>query len=179
MAVGVETLEQLDTPVLKISFVVSVVMGLMVSASLLDFGLQVAYRNPILVAVGAETRQSYTARIQPGYAGALELVGQTPANASIYFFYEPRSYGMPRRVQPDPINDNLIHSLYVYGNADAAVAAWRAQGYTHILIYRPWLDIDLKAQPQLPAQLEQVMNSLRLMGRTASGDYEMYRILPP
>ncbi|MGD0610762.1 MAG: glycosyltransferase family 39 protein [Anaerolineales bacterium] len=179
MAIGVETLEQLDTPVLKISFVVSVLMGLMVSATLLDFGLQVAYRNPILVAVGAETRQSYMARIQPGYAGALELVGQTPADAYIYFLYEPRSYGMPRRVQPDPINDNLLHSLYVYGNSDAAVAAWRAQGYTHILIYRPWLDIDLKAQPQLPAQLEQVMNSLRLMGRTASGDYELYQILPP
>jgi hypothetical protein len=43
---------------------------------------------------------------------------------------------MPRRVQPDPINDNLGHDFNLYLSPEGILRAWQAQGYTNILYQR-------------------------------------------
>ena len=151
MAAGIDQLQRLDTPILKISFIVSILTGLVVFGHLLDFGLQVSYRNPLMAAVGAETNQAYMTRLQPSYADALELVGQTPMDSYVYFLFEPRSYKMPRRVQPDPINDNLAHDFYLYHTPEGILRAWQSQGFTYILYQRA--GEGLLDQPQETARL--------------------------
>ena len=179
MAAGIDQLQSLDTPVLKISFLISTLTGLVVFVSLLDFGLQVSYRNPLMAAIGAETRQEYITRLQPGYAGALELVQQAPSNAYVYLLYEPRSYGMPRRVQPDPINDNWAHDLYLYGSVDATLAAWRAQGFTYVLFSRSGADFIYETTPLQVSQLNQLTSSLHLVGKSSDSEYELYEVPVP
>jgi hypothetical protein len=172
MAAGSDRLKRLDTRALKISFIVSALTGLFVLVSLLDFGLQVSYRNPLIAAVGAETEQAYMRRMQPGYADALELVQQVPANAYIYFLYEPRSYGMPRLVQPDPINDNLSHDFYLYHTPEGILHAWQAQGYDYILYQRA--GDSLLEQPQETALL---FSMLQVVAETENTI--LYRIPSP
>jgi Dolichyl-phosphate-mannose-protein mannosyltransferase len=179
MAAGIDQIRQLDAPALKISFLLPILTGLVIAASLLDLGLQVAYRNPLMSAVGAETRQEYMARLQPGYAEELELVQQAPADAYVYFLYEPRSYGMPRRVQPDPINDNWAHDLYVNGSVDAALSAWRKEGYTHILFSRRGAEFVSTMTPGLAPRLDELTRALRLAGKSPDGQYELYTIPTP
>jgi hypothetical protein len=172
MAAGVDHLRRLDTPLFKTSFLISVITGLVVFASLLDFGLAVFHRNPLMVAVGAETRQEYMARLQPGYADALELVTQTPMNGYVYFLFEPRSYGMPRRVQPDPINDNLAHDFFLYHTPEGILHAWQSQGFTYIL-YQHAGD-SLLDQPQETARL---FSMLQVVAETPNTI--LYRIPSP
>lgn len=179
MAVGIDQLQRLDTPVLKISFLVSTVIGLVVFVSLLDFVLQVSYRNPLMVAIGAETRQEYITRLQPGYGEALELVEQAPTNAYVYFLFEPRSYGMARRVQPDPINDNWAHDLYLSGSVDATLADWRVEGYSHVLFSRTGADFIIQTTPSYAPLLNQLTGSLHLLGTSSAGGYELYEIPEP
>jgi 4-amino-4-deoxy-L-arabinose transferase-like glycosyltransferase len=176
LAAGIGHLKRLDTARLKISFCFSAVIGVFVLVSLLDFGLQVAYRNPLMAAVGGVTRQAYIARLQPGYAAAMELVQQTPSNAYVYFLYEPRSYGMARRVQPDPINDNWSHDLYLHGSVAATMAAWRMQGYTYVLLSRTGADFIAKTIPAQAPSLDPLMNALRLVAKSPGDEYELYEI---
>jgi hypothetical protein len=179
MVAGLEQLQRLDTPALKISFIVSTLTALVILVSLLEFGLQVSYRNPLMVAVGAETRMDYTARLQSGYADALELVQQTPSNAYVYFLYEPRSYGMPRQVQPDPINDNWAHDLFLNGSAEETVSAWRNQGFTYVLISRLGADLVSKTTPSQAPNLDQLTAILHLSTKSSDGHYELYQISIP
>jgi hypothetical protein len=179
MAVGINQLQRIDTPILKVSFIMSTLVGLVVFVSLLDFGLQVFYRNPLMVAIGVESRQDYITRLQPGYAGALKLVNQTSTNSYIYFLYEPRSYGMQRRVQPDSINDNLAHDLYLYGTVDEILKAWHAQGFTHVLFCRSGADYVSKVTPMQVLGIDRLTSSLHLVEKSSDGGYELYEIPVP
>jgi hypothetical protein len=179
IAVGIIQLQKLNSPRIKVSFIISTIMGLVVLVTLLDFGLQVFYRNPLMAALGVVTRQDYIGRLQPGYAGALELVEQAPPNAYVYFLFEPRSYGMPRRVMPDPINDNWAHDLYLFGSVNSTLKALRDQGFTHILLSRSGSDFINNTNQILISQLDELTNYLHLIGKSAREEYELYEIPYP
>lgn len=178
MAVGILDLDRLDSPRVRLGFVFSTLAALVVLASLFDFGLLVTVRNPLAVALGMETRQSYMERLQPDYNEALSLIKLTPPNAFIYLIKEPRSYGMDRRVQPDPINDNLEHDLYVHrGDVSAVIQAWRQRGYTHILISKRGLSFD-GVDPVLGEKIGELQDLLELVDESPGQTSVLYRIPP-
>ena len=183
MAAGILEIEQLDTDRLKPSFIFSALAAVTISIFLLDFGLLVVRRNPLLAAVGIESRASYSSRLQPAYTQALALVDTTPADASIYFIDEPRSYGMTRRVQPDPINDNLPHDLYLHHDVQRVLSAWRQAGYTHVLLSeRGSMLTAAQSEAAIPGysmQLAELRGLLEPAGQTEDGDYVLYLIPNP
>ena len=180
MALAVAELPGLNTSSLKISFIFSSMAALFIFASLLDFGLLIAVRNPLLAAIGVQTRPDYMQRFQGGYAEAGQLVSASPADARIYFLFEPRSYGMPRQVFPDPINDNLAHDIHVNGTADQVLKAWRQDGYTHVLLFAPGLEDLRQSKHNLPPAFWLEWARLQaLLEKTAAspdGQYILYTI---
>ncbi|HEU4746126.1 MAG TPA: glycosyltransferase family 39 protein, partial [Anaerolineales bacterium] len=133
-ALGVTWISRLDTKSLRLSFIISGLAAISIYANLVDTGLRVLARNPLAIATGIVTTQSYFEKYQPGYAYALQAVDQTNLNSRIYSLFEPRSYSMTRPLQPDPILDNFSHDVYLYEHPESVVAAWRSQGYTHVLL---------------------------------------------
>jgi len=132
-ALAWESLGRLDFRRFRVSFVVNVLVFLSIAAGLLDFGLFVLVRNPLAAATGMTSRQAYFERFQPAYGDALTLVGQTPEGSRVLFLFEPRSFGMSRFVQPDPINENLDHDFYLYHTPEAVLRSWQARGFTYVL----------------------------------------------
>jgi hypothetical protein len=178
---GILELERLETDKLRAGFVFSGLMGLTVFVFMLNFSLQVIQRNPVAVAVGMQTRDSYYSREQPAYADLLGLIRlQTRQDAYIYLIGEPRSYGMDRRVQPDAINDNLAHDFYIYPTNAALISAWRSLGYTHVVIARKALELDLPGleiykNPEFIAREIDLEGRLTLLGQTPAG-YLLYSL---
>ncbi len=173
-------LESLDTRAFRVSFIFSTLVHLIIVVFLLDFFLLVSYRNPIIAAIGSETRQSYVERFQPKYAQALELVNQTPPDAFVYLINEPRSYGMNRRVQPDPINDNLSHDFYIYRTNADLISAWKSLGYTHVLVSKYAFDggseVAIKVIPEYPQRLEQLITMLGAPQESTDGDFLLFTL---
>ncbi len=177
MSAGILELKKLDTRRLRISFIFSTLTALMIFVFLLDFGLQVISRNPLAVAAGIESRQSYSAREQPDYTAAVELVNQTANDAYIYLIDEPRSYGMNRRVQPDPINDNLPHDFYLYPTNNDLIAAWKKIGYTHILISEKAIEAAAASNTSdFISRFDNLKSLLVEVGQTGNGSYVLYII---
>jgi hypothetical protein len=175
IGLGVARLTELDSPRLRISFIAGGVTGLVIAVTLLDNSLSLIFRRPLAYALGMESRRSYYERMQPGYAAALELVDSTPADSHIYFMFEPRSYGMRRAVQPDPINDNLMHDFYLFGTAEAILGDWQARGYTHVLINFRHVRSSLQtANGGFDEQFDLLLASLRPVGD--KGDLRLYVI---
>src|SRR5258706_2407740 len=144
IGLGLSYLSDLDLPRLRISFIITIIIALVILVATLDNSLSLIFRRPLAYAFGMESRQAYFDRIQPRYATTLELVNSTPKDSFIYFLFEPRSYSMTRKVHPDPINDNLMHDFYLYNTAEAILKDWQEKGYTHVLINFPEVQSSLQ-----------------------------------
>jgi hypothetical protein len=104
-----------------------------------------------------------------------------PANAYLYNLFEPRSYGLPRRTQPDAINYNFSHDLYLYKTPSNIIQQWKAKGYTHILVYERGLTFEAddptnKLNADRRAALRETLAMLEFVGQTADKIYTIYRI---
>jgi hypothetical protein len=174
-SVGIASLASLDTKRLRLSFIVATIAAVAVYVNLVDMGLSVVARNPLSIAAGITTSQDYLERYQPGYAQALQMVSQTPFHSKIYSVFEPRSYGMVRTIQPDPILDNFSHDVYLYGDPQTIVNQWRQQGYTHVLLHKRLSMSVLGSPPEIEA-LNEVIELLESVSVSPGGDYELLEI---
>lgn len=170
IGLGIALLPDLDLPQLRVSFISAVILGLVIALTLLDNSLSLIARRPLQNAFGMEPRQSHFQRWQPRYASALTLVESTPPDSFVYFIFEPRSYNMPRKVQPDAINSNLAHDFYLYRDVETIHADWISKGYTHVLVYTTMLDEDSSSQ------FNQLVPFMQL--EMEDGSFRLYSIQP-
>ncbi|HAV77030.1 MAG TPA: hypothetical protein DCX53_06725, partial [Anaerolineae bacterium] len=175
-ALGWDALTKLDSPKLRVSFLVNALIAVVIALAIFDVGLFVFRRNPLAVVFGAQSREEYIHRVNPSYAELMQLMEKLPATALVYSLYEPRSYNLPRLTQPDAIVSNFAHDLFLYQTTDEVVQAWKAQGYTHILIYERGADLTLADDPSRLAELNYTRDSLILLSRTPDGVYSIYLI---
>jgi hypothetical protein len=60
-----------------------------------------------------------------------------PPDTVVLFLWEPRSYHCRVQCWPDALLDRFLHSTHLYGPDAGTIAdAWRAEGVTHVLLYR-------------------------------------------
>jgi hypothetical protein len=174
-AVGLTLISKLDTKQLRLYFIVSSLAAASIYVNLLDMGLSLIARNPLAIAAGIVTRQSYFEKYQPGYASALQMTSDAPSNSKIYALFEPRSYGMSGRIQPDPILDNFSHDVYLHGNPEAIVETWRLQGYTHVLVNRRGASFILDSTGE-SILFEETLDLLKPVSISQDGSYELLEI---
>ena len=176
VALGWEALKQLDSSRFRISFFSNIVIAAVIALTLFDNGMFVLQRNPLAVAFGAQSRQGYIARVNPSYAALMQTLAELPTQARIYTIFEPRSYALPRPTQPDPINDNFAHDLYIYKTPAEIIEQWREQGYTHILVSERGLSLST-GDPSIAQQpLRETLQNLELITQTADQAYSIYRL---
>ncbi|HLO15980.1 MAG TPA: hypothetical protein VK206_14200, partial [Anaerolineales bacterium] len=174
-SVGLTALSALDRKRLRLFFIVSGLAAISIYANLFNLALSVIARNPLSIAAGIVTSQSYLERYQSGYAYALQMVSQTPSNSRIYSLFEPRSYGMSRTIQPDPILDNFSHDVYLYKESENIVHTWRSQGYTYILLNVRAAPIILD-NPGDRAVFDGTIDLLKQISTSPDGNYELLEI---
>jgi hypothetical protein len=180
LAAGLRALDKLDAPRFKVSFIVRAMLAVTVALNLFNFSLHVLVRNPLAAALQTISRHDYQMKILPDYTGALLLLQDIPADAKVYLLFEPRSYGMNVRVEPDIINANFAHDLALYQTPEKIVAAWREQGYTHVLLSRKGAKFIFQNSPSSTPDEEQALRKtealLVYLSETKNGSYALYQI---
>ena len=180
-ALGWDILKSLDSLKFRISFFSNAVIAVVIALTVFENGAFVLQRNPLSVAFGVQSRAGYIARVNPSYAALMQTMDELPSNASVYSLFEPRSYSLPRRIQPDAINYNFSHDLYLYKTPSEIVQHWKTQGYTHILVYERGLNLgaeDPSTQftPAGREALQETLAKLEFVNQTSDKNYSIYRI---
>ncbi len=180
-ALGWDALAKLDTPKFRISFLVNALIAIVITLTLAENIMFVLQRNPLAVAVGAQSREAYIQRIAPSYYELMQSMDDLPADAHIYYLFEPRSYDMPRRVQPDALVTNFVHDQFLFKSPDAIIGNWKAQGYTHILVYETGMQFILDQNPGYQSSsvrdaITEILGSLPLVSQTQDKVYSIHRI---
>ncbi|MDQ3005351.1 MAG: hypothetical protein M3R47_08210 [Chloroflexota bacterium] len=180
-ALGWDALKQFDTSTLRISFLTSILIAIVLTLTIFDNGIFVLQRNPLAVAFGAQSRERYIERVNPFYAALMNIMDELPSDAYVYSLFEPRSYDLPRRIQPDAIVANFVHDHYLYHTSSEIIQHWKAKGYTHILVYERGLDFMLKSRPdritlEVQETFLETIQGLKLISQTDDKVYTIYQI---
>jgi hypothetical protein len=180
-ALAWDYVSKLDGSGFRVSSLINVLIGIIVSLTVFDNADFVLQRNPLAVAFGVQTRERYIERVNPSYAALMNAMDQLPHNAYVYNLFEPRSYGLPRFVQPDPINSNFAHDVYLFHTPDMIIQHWKSAGYTHIVVYERGLDFIVESSsnkftPAMQATLKATLEQLKLSTQTPDKIYSIYQI---
>ena len=180
-ALAWDSLQQFDTSKFRISFLVNALIAFVITLTVFDNGIFVIQRNPIAVAFGAQSRERYIERVNPSYAALMSLMDDLPRDAHVYNLFEPRSYGLPRFVQPDSINSNFAHDTYLFHTPDRIVQHWKSDEYTYIVVYERGLDFivesaSTKFTPAVHETFKMTLKQLKLIAQTPDRVYSIYQI---
>ena len=180
-ALGWDAAREMDAARLRVSFLVNALIGIVIALTLFSNSMFVLRRNPLTVALGVQTREQYIERTIPSYAALIQLVDELPQDARIYNLFEPRSYSLPRFVQPDVINSNFSHDIHYQTTPSGVVDHWKLQGYTHILINNTGANlesVDPESQftPVAKDAMRETLSMLEPVSQTPDEVYSIYRI---
>ena len=174
-SLGILSSRNFDTSKLRLSFIISGLATVALLLNLLDLSLSVIYRNPLALAAGITSRESFMEQFQPDYASALQLIAQTPHDSNIYSLFEPRSYGSERTIQPDSLLDNFLHDAFIYENPEDIVNAWRQERYSHVLLNKRGAEFIL-SKPEEMETLLATMTLLKPVAVAPNGNFAVYEI---
>jgi len=139
--VGLERLAALRRPQLDVPWMVRTVVSLTLGLLLFTQFTNFLELNPLPVTVGLESPAHFRQRRLGLHQVVMERVNELPADSSVVFLWEPRSYLCAVDCRPDALLDRFLHHTHFLGHDAAELAdAWRAQGITHVLLYQHGLN---------------------------------------
>jgi hypothetical protein len=180
---AVEELRKLPRRPFDIGWLARVIIAGVLTLTLVGVLLSTVQGQPLRVLLGFESEEDFLTRRLGWYYVAVERINEKlAANAVVLFLWEPRSYHCTVDCRPDALLDRWLHTTHLYGyDADAIAAAWRADGVTHVLLYRVGLEhiLEAKFDPVIPDDLR-VLDELAATHLTLIEDfgstYELYRL---
>lgn len=179
---GLAALTACDTPTLRVSLIVKAVLIFVLVLSALEQGIAFAAHSPLAYLAGARSAADYRAANLGWYAVAMERVNALPAGARVVFLWEPRSLecAASDRCDPDVIIDRWWHLRRKGMPPAAAIADWKAQGATHVLIYDAGVKFlrdhrDIRFAESDWTELENLREQMRRVEQIGS-DYSLYTL---
>ncbi|MBF8282839.1 MAG: PMT 2 protein [Anaerolineales bacterium] len=179
---GLAALTACDTPTLRVSLIVKAVLIFVLVLSALEQGIAFAAHSPLAYLAGAQRAADYRAANLGWYAVTMERVNALPAGARVVFLWEPRSLecAASDRCDPDVIIDRWWHLRRKGMPPAAAIADWKAQGATHVLIYDAGVKFlrdhrDIRFAESDWTELENLREQMRRVEQIGS-DYSLYTL---
>ncbi len=136
-AAGLAGLRGLNTPTLRLSWIINAAVALVLGLSAIELGVAVVAQNPLAYVVGTQSASDYAAAQLGWYVPALERVNNLPAGSRVVFLWEARSLACSPviRCVPDVVIDRWWHARRTLGSAERIMDQWHAEGAGYVLIY--------------------------------------------
>ena len=133
----------------------------------------------LAAALGLESGEAYLARRLGAYEPAMQAVTGLGGETRVLFLWEARGLYCRPNCQPDHWIDRWATDRHTHGTAEAILAAWQRQGFTHVLLYRAGASFVREHDPRYSPEDWDVLNQVlqRLHPQNAIGDaYMLYEV---
>ncbi len=116
--------------------VAGAVVLLALGLNAVEVGLHTVKSGALRTVLGLHSTEAYLADNLGWYAPVMADVRQLGPQTRTLLLFEPRSFYCRPNCAPDEILDRWKRSLTTFGSPQAVLAAWKAEGFTHLLVYR-------------------------------------------
>lgn len=178
---GFDSLANLRAAGIRFKRIASAVLLLVFTFNLIEIGAEVSKKAPFAVLVGGESPASYRTRNLGSYEMAMTALESFPPDARVLMLWETRSLSCLPVCDPDEVIDRWFDDSRKYTSAEETLAAWRDQGYSHLLlnvIGREFVqENDKRIVPESWERLNMLLMSLPPPETIAPG-YEIYDLEP-
>ncbi len=180
-AAGEWGLRQLTIARVRLGRLAAVVILLAVGFNLLESGLKTFKSGAPQAALGLKSQDSYLADNLGWFQPAMQAVNDLPQGSQVLLLYEPRSLYCQPRCTGDEIMDRWKQARALYqDDAGKILAAWKAEGYTHLLVYRQGVEFLVEANDpnHTPDDLRTLNSFLAALPapEKLGGVYELYEL---
>lgn len=125
---------------------------------------QTQRQGAVDVLLGLRSSDRYVSDNLGWYAAAMQSIRDLPPGSRVLMLWETRSLDCLPKCDPDEVIDRWFHDMRVYKNAEALLAEWQAQGYTHLLVSLNGAAYARQHETTIPAgdwaQLDRLLASL-------------------
>jgi 4-amino-4-deoxy-L-arabinose transferase-like glycosyltransferase len=135
--------------------------------------------TPGRVSMGTETQQNYLENTVGFHIRAAQTLESLPAGSHTLLLWEPRGLYLPLTAQADLWIDRWRTDRRELETAPAILARWKSQGFTHLLVYQPGVELIRQQPSQTPSENWKVLQDLfgLLPAPTTIGDqYALYQL---
>jgi len=180
----VDELRLLPARPLNLGWLVRAITVIVLVLTLAGMLLSFVQERPLGVLLGFESEGDFLNRRLGWYAVAIDYINrELPPGAVVLFLWEPRSYPCQVACRPDALLDRWLHTTHLYGHDAKTIAdVWRAQGVTHVLLYRTGYEAIVAAgfDPITEADQTTLAELLgeEILVSDLGGVYELYALSP-
>jgi hypothetical protein len=135
-AAGYDALANIKLPSVRLERLMLALILLVLLLSLIHISTDTLKSGAPLTVLGLQSDDVYLTHTLGWYYPVMEHIHQMPAEDHTLLLFEPRSFYCGERCAPDEIMDRWKRDWASYHDNDAVKAAWRAEGYTHFLLYQ-------------------------------------------
>ena len=87
-----------------------------------------------------ESHQTFLENNLGEYENAVQGINALPEGSHVLMLWEPREFGCLPKCDGDEIIDRWYHDWRQSQNVDKLIETWRAEGYTHVLLFKAGAD---------------------------------------
>jgi hypothetical protein len=176
---GFAGLMRVRLPRLRFGLLAQAMVIISLGLSAVGASLATVRNRPLAALLGLESDADYRAARLGLYEGAMQAITGLGPEASVISLWEARGLACRPVCMPDYWLDRWWLARLRLGGPAAIVARWRAEGVTHLLIYRAGVEFVRNNDPRYTesdwAGLEQLLHGLPLVERIGEA-YEIYQV---
>ena len=178
---GFEGLWEIRLAKIRLGALAAVLAVLVMIVQAVSFGnFWVASGVPNFLA-GAQSDQTFLENNLGWYAKAMETVRTLPGGSRVLMLWEPRGFYCGEKCQADATIDRWYLAMRLDGSAETALAAWKGEGWTYVLIFDDGAAFERAGRtdysPPDWQELDRLRSLLTPIPSFADG-YSLYKIPP-
>ena len=144
---GFAAFGNLKIPGVRFGRIASALALLVLGFSAFEAIVQTQRQGASSVLFGLRAADDYTENNLGWYAPSMQAIRALPPGARVLMLWETRSLDCLPKCDPDEVIDRWFHDIRTFQNADAILADWQAQGYTHLLLRVDGADFARQHEP--------------------------------
>jgi len=157
---GWETIRGIIVSGARLARVIGVLVVLVLTFSLWQDAVSLARLNPAAVLLGTRSPEQYLDDSLGWYAPAMRALHDLPHESRPLLLWEPRGLYAPPQTEADVWIDRWYVDRRTIGDPQAILEIWRAEGYTHLLVYSSGADFERQHRSELTSADWQALDDL-------------------
>ncbi|TAK10951.1 MAG: hypothetical protein EPO32_13540 [Anaerolineae bacterium] len=149
-AIGYYQLAHIPMPGVRMGRIAAVLVLLALSTNALEISVESLKRNTPGAGLGLVTEQRYLEDTLGLFALVNQEINALPPGSRVLMLWEGRTYYCRPVCFPDDLLARWPDDLRRLGSADAVLAGWRDEGFTHLLVFHGAADFLRANDPRYP-----------------------------